>query len=225
MNKFKKLLLEFPHTSSLIEIWVSRLLIISLLSVSFSTTILNGYIHFVRQTNVSIKERKKPFKPLKKDKKKKNLHNTFIATVVLKHHTIPHQEVFGEVKPRDHVFRKQKKRRHVGSRSRVSSLAKILTWGKTKDWLAVLVELTVLVHLLLIKPWRFSHGIICLITYIYPLYRGFHLKMISTRRQIQLLNPHILNNFSYLMNIVALNSPLLRPIESSASTFSTDPRM
>lgn len=71
MNKFKKLLLEFPHTSSLIEIWVSRLLIISLLSVSFSTTILNGYIHFVRQTNVSIKERKKPFKPLKKDKKKK----------------------------------------------------------------------------------------------------------------------------------------------------------
>lgn len=55
----KKLLLEFPHTSSLIEIWVSRLLIISLLSVSFSTTILNGYIHFVRQTNVSVKEREK----------------------------------------------------------------------------------------------------------------------------------------------------------------------
>ena len=54
----------------MIEIWVSRLLIISLLSVSFSTTILNGYIHFVRQTNVSIKERKKPFKGLKKEKKK-----------------------------------------------------------------------------------------------------------------------------------------------------------
>ena len=60
----------------------------------------------------------------------KNLQNTLIATVVLKHHTIPHQEVFGA---RDHVFRKQKKRRRVGSRSLVSSLAKILTWGKTKD--------------------------------------------------------------------------------------------
>jgi hypothetical protein len=80
---------------------------------------------------VSIKERKKPFKGLKKEKK--NLQNTLIATVVLKHHTIPRQEAFGEVKPRDHVFRKQKKRRHVGSRSRASPLAKILTWGKTKD--------------------------------------------------------------------------------------------